>query len=632
MKSDSLIIRCDLTGMVTDVLHEAGRLAGRAQPNRALTSVVRRDSFNKVLDFIATVRSDGSAFDYEVNIGDQDDIILYRISGATEADTMTVALIPADNHSNMLIDELSRINSEQATILRQLFQDRSSNKGTDHPLNSLTQINNELISAQRELAKANAQLKIANGIAEKATRALYEREHFIRTVTNNVPALIGYWDTDLRCRFANKSYLEWFGKTQEQMAGISIYNFMSKELFSASEPNIRKVLRGEPQSFERMLTKPDGVIINVMAQYIPDFDDKGTTKGFFVLVTDITFVKRAELNLKAANEDLTVARDMAEAANHAKSTFLAMMSHELRTPLNSILGFAELIRDQSFGAIGVSEYTEYAGYIHTSGQHLLNLLNDILDLSKIEAGKMSITPTPIPVEALISDCIRVFRQRADKQGLKLTSEIEDIGVHVMADERAIRQVLFNLLSNAIKFTETGGVHVHMNVNDRSSDMISIIIEVSDTGIGIAPEQLPLLFTPFTQLGRVNTRRFGGTGLGLVITQRFIEMMNGKISVKSKLGEGTHFTLCLPLKLSSAKTSQQTAIPIKSVSASRPLHILIAEDNHINQMLVLSMLRKGGYTFEVVNNGRAAVDAVASGPFDLVLMDHAYRVDAYTYQM
>ncbi len=457
--------------------------------------------------------------------------------------------------------------------------------------------------------------------ATRKNRSLIESERFSKKIADHVPGVLGYWDNDLRSRFSNKHYLDWFGRTPEQMRGIRVQELLGEEAFALSEPFIRHALAGEEQAFERSFINAAGDVIDILIRYIPDKDECGRVKGFITLATDKTPFKQAELRLKELNEELIVARDMAEAANHAKSAFLAMMSHELRTPLNSVLGFAELIRDQAFGPVGDQQYIEYVNYIHAAGQHLLNLLNDVLDLSKIEAGKMQITATVIPLDALIIDCSRVFRLRAVKQGLTLTVEIEANDFLVWADERAIRQILFNLLSNAVKFTERGGVHLQMVVKQRDAEVVTVIINIKDTGIGISPEQLPLLFLPFTQLVQGNARRFEGTGLGLVITKRLVEMVGGTIGVESELGKGTTFQLRLPFRMGA-----KTAMPVpdnpdhKLAVVMRSLRVLVAEDNPINQMLVRSMLLRGGHTIEVANNGRVAVDAVARGQFDLVLMD------------
>ncbi len=322
-----------------------------------------------------------------------------------------------------------------------------------------------------------------------------------------------------------------------------------------------------------------------------------------------------------AQDELTEAKHRAESADRAKSEFLAMMSHELRTPLNSILGFAELIRDQSFGPIDNPQYVEYSEYIHTSGNHLLQLLNDILDLAKIEAGKMTLSTSAISISALLDDCNRLFRTKASAKGISLSVH-NDIGdAVVLADERSVRQMLFNFLSNAIKFTDTGSVTFRAKEQGRRGDIINVVFEVRDTGIGISPKQQNLLFKPFTQLAETSTRRFDGTGLGLVITQRLVDMMGGKIGIESESGKGSLFWFSLPLRIaattplpSGGASSQPTTV------IARPLHILVAEDNPINQMLVRSILRKGGHTVEVVDNGRLAVEAVTSGDFDLVLMD------------
>ena len=333
-----------------------------------------------------------------------------------------------------------------------------------------------------------------------------------------------------------------------------------------------------------------------------------------VIINDVTSWHEAE-------DALSEAKQRAETADRAKSEFLAMMSHELRTPLNSILGFSELIRDTDFKIDDGAKSIEYATYINTSGQHLLGILNDILDLAKIEAGKMKIEQSVVSMSSILNDISRIFIHKASKHGLTLATYVDATEPLVWSDERVIRQVLFNLLSNAIKFTAQGGIILRMTTLERSELTLTFQIEVEDTGIGIAPDKQQLLFQPFTQLGQSSNRRFDGTGLGLVITKRLVEMLGGTIGVDSQIGKGSRFWFTLPLRISdNNETKSAMAVSTIAQRLGRQLRILMAEDNRLNQLLVLSIMQKGGHAVEMVGNGRAAVDAVIAKDFDLVLMD------------
>ena len=261
---------------------------------------------------------------------------------------------------------------------------------------------------------------------------------------------------------------------------------------------------------------------------------------FCVLVVSMQVIVNYVVNKIKLNADLE--RVKAEIANKSKSTFLAMMSHELRTPLNSIIGFSEIIKDQTFGPSGVPEYIEYAEYINSAGHHLLTLVNDILDLSKIEAGKMDIDKKAIDVRDIISEASRIIRVKAGKKGVEFSVEQETDGIKVFADERALRQIIFNLLSNAIKFTPGGGV-VTLYVGTGPSGRV--IIEARDTGVGIHPNNIDRILKPFEQIDNAFSQSKGGTGLGLAVVQELIKLHDGHFHVASTPGKGSVFTVIFP---------------------------------------------------------------------------------------
>jgi PAS domain S-box-containing protein len=296
-----------------------------------------------------------------------------------------------------------------------------------------------------------------------------------------------------------------------------------------------------------------------------------TSEGGVVgIKTDITLLKRQELRLKANEESLRVhvaeleeargrleaqtaalsqlasryltARDNAEEANRIKSQFLAMMSHELRTPLNAIIGFSEMIETQALGPVGVTRYVEYARDVHTSGRHLLELINDILDMSKVEAGKYVLHRTEVEPRRAIRHCVRMVRLRADEAAIDLIEEVPAALPMLWADERALNQILLNLLSNAIKFTNRGG---RVTI---SAELVGpeLRLMVSDTGIGIAAEDMERVGTPFEQIDNSHTRKHAGTGLGLALTRSLTELHGGRLEIKSELGVGTRIAVVLPL--------------------------------------------------------------------------------------
>jgi two-component system cell cycle sensor histidine kinase PleC len=271
--------------------------------------------------------------------------------------------------------------------------------------------------------------------------------------------------------------------------------------------------------------------------------DRRTRLGGMVTVyTDVSDLVERGDELARSQRELRLAKEQAEVASRTKSQFLANMSHELRTPLNAIIGFAEVIEREFFGPVGVAQYASYAADIHRSGQHLLSLINDILDLSKVEAGRFEIVEQDFALMEIIDEAKRLLEIRAQKAGLILSSEIAGDVARLYADPKLVSQALLNLLSNAVKFTPAGGKVRIAATRDGGGDLV---ISVSDTGIGMAPEEIPHALEPFGQIDGTLARRFDGTGLGLPITKAFIEMHGGTLALDSEKGRGTTATIRLP---------------------------------------------------------------------------------------
>ena len=272
--------------------------------------------------------------------------------------------------------------------------------------------------------------------------------------------------------------------------------------------------------------------------------DRRTRLGGMVTVyTDVSDLVERGDELARSQRELRLAKEQAEVASRTKSQFLANMSHELRTPLNAIIGFAEVIEREFFGPVGVAQYAGYAADIHRSGQHLLSLINDILDLSKVEAGRFEIVEQDFALAETIEEAKRLLDIRAQKAGLALSSDIGPDVARVYADRKLIAQALLNLLSNAVKFTPAGG-HINI-VAMRESGAGDLLLSVSDTGIGMSPEEIPHALEPFGQIDGTLARRYDGTGLGLTITKAFVEMHGGALTLDSEKGRGTTATIRLP---------------------------------------------------------------------------------------
>jgi PAS domain S-box-containing protein len=298
---------------------------------------------------------------------------------------------------------------------------------------------------------------------------------------------------------------------------------------------IRARMAGEEVTshYELRLIRRDGSIawIDALATLV-NWDGKPASLSW---LTDITARKQAE-------EELVKSKEAAEFANRAKTEFLANMSHELRTPLNAILGFSEVIKSQMFGPIGTQKYADYAGDIHTSGQHLLDLINDVLDLAKLEAGKLDLRETDISLASIVAQCIALLRQRAKEAGVTLNVEMPDRSPALRADERAIKQVLINLLSNAVKFTPEGGKIV---TRVTAAPRKGLTIRVSDSGIGMSAAEIETALAPFGQIDSKLARKHQGTGLGLPITRSLVRLHGGDIAIESAPGKGTTITVHFP---------------------------------------------------------------------------------------
>ncbi|MCF7837091.1 MAG: response regulator [Candidatus Marinimicrobia bacterium] len=326
-------------------------------------------------------------------------------------------------------------------------------------------------------------------------------------------------------------------------------------------------------------------------------------------------IRQIEHRLEEKQKLLEVARDEAQEAAHAKSEFLAHMSHEIRTPLNAVIGMTELLMETTLD----DEQQEYAQTVHTASESLLQIVNDVLDFSKIESGRMSLEQQPVPIPEMIAEVVRLMQAQADAKGLTLATTVAPgTPAVLLGDPLRLRQILINLLNNAVKFTERGSVRLAVR-GKRVASGCQVEFTVQDTGIGIPPEKVDRLFRPFSQVDASTSRRFGGTGLGLVISQRLATLMDGQITVESQPGAGTTFRLEVQL----ANPEAIAAAPVPSAAkrqAARDLRILVAEDNPVNRQVVGLLLERLGHGCSFVENGQQAVEAVRQTPYDVVLMD------------
>ena len=365
-----------------------------------------------------------------------------------------------------------------------------------------------------------------------------------------------------------------------------------------------------------IISHPCGTTFSVVT--LPFIDNDGA-ECILELLRDITTENRLIEELRCSEEKLQVAAEHAEAANQAKSDFLSNMSHEIRTPMNGVVGMTELMLYTELN----DEQRDYLECIKLSADNLLSIINDILDLAKIEAGRIDLEHAAFSLQKAISDIIITQKGVAHKKGLQLETRLEgEIPDLVVSDQLRFKQIMLNLLSNAIKFTEKGGVTVTATLLQQSGEDAVIRFTVTDTGIGIPPEIQQKLFEPFAQADSSISRKYGGTGLGLAICRQLTALMGGKISVESEPEKGSSFHLELPFRIARqkrAETEERTA-PAELPKPLRPLHILVVDDSPINIKTAEMILRKLGHTTVAAMNGKEALKRQVEQQFDLILMD------------
>ena len=461
----------------------------------------------------------------------------------------------------------------------------------------------------------------ATEVLHATTWRLEQNERFIRTVTDNLPGMVSYWGADLRCRFANKFYNEWFGRSSAELAGIHMRELLGQELFDVYAHHVDGVLAGRPQSFERDLLDPTGQVCHTWTNYIPDVDDGGGVRGFFVLASDVSELKRTELRLHELNEQMVRARDKAEAASIAKSEFVANMSHEIRTPMNAIIGLARLLEESPLERRELS----YVGKIQMATQSLLHIVNDVLDFSKIEAGQMLLEQRRFQLERMLDSVSVLLANSAWARGVEPVFVL-DPGVpdELIGDALRVEQILINLVGNAVKFTAHGEVVLSIGMAAEDAASATLEFSVRDTGIGIAAAEQERIFDAFSQGDSGTSRKYGGTGLGLAICRRMVELMGGKLSVTSALGEGSDFRFSCRF--------EKVAPPPEPTgkSTSKALSLLIIDDNASVRAMLADWCAAQGWHSRSADSGTAGLAllrASASGldglpPADLVLLDAA----------
>jgi len=458
-------------------------------------------------------------------------------------------------------------------------------------------------------------------------RTLDNERATLQTIFDAIPDLIFCNDLDLIYTRCNRSFLEYFNLTEESLVGQTYSKALElpERLVERYKRIDTSAIRDKKTLInEEYIKDYNGNSHFFETSRLPLFGQSGEVTGLMLIGRDITERKAME--------------EAAQSANRSKSLFLANMSHEIRTPMNSIIGFSELARDDDIPV----RTRDYLDNIQESADWLLRIINDILDLSKIEAGKIELESVPFDLPAIFAQCQSAILPKTTEKGIQLYCYAEPvIGKKLLGDPVRLRQILINLLSNAVKFTSTGMVKFLATIKESDESSISIHFEVNDTGIGMTAEQITRVFNPFMQADDSITRRFGGTGLGLTITKNIIELMGGTLNAQSTPDVGSNFSFTLTFD-----TIDEHDIPAEEITFNdleRPHfsgEILVCEDNKLNQLVICEHLARVGLKAIIANNGKEGVDiivkrmiGIASGeltdkgistnpekPFDLIFMD------------
>jgi len=461
----------------------------------------------------------------------------------------------------------------------------------------------------------NTARKLVEAEQRKLDQRLRDQQFYTRSlIESNIDALMTTDPAGI-ITDVNKQMEALTGCTRDELIGAPFKGYFTDP--ERAEAAIKRVLsERKVTDYELTACARDGKQTVVSYNATTFYDRDRTLQGVFAAARDVTERKRVEAELHQA-------KAMAETASQTKSDFLASMSHEIRTPMNAIIGIADLLAKTPLSP----EQDKYVQIFRRAGDNLLHLINDILDLSKVEASQLELERTRFSLDDLLGKVTEMVAVRAQEKGLALVCEIApEVPRNLIGDPTRLLQVLLNLLGNALKFTESGEVALRVTADRDASASGVLRFTISDTGIGIPDEKLGAVFERFTQADSSTTRRYGGTGLGLTISKRLVELMGGRISVESGLGKGSEFSFAVPLGIWAEATRRATAPVGACPELPLPkLRILLVEDSPDNRTITVAYLRDTPYQVEIAENGAIAFEKFTTGEYDLVLMDRQMPV-------
>jgi PAS domain S-box-containing protein len=550
-------------------------------------------------------------------------LLVRQLKRAHNVDCIDVATLPAEWRSFVGAVEQAYRDGDADRALVQRSIEIASQELVERNRLLLLQ-NQKLQLAEREVrlsrdeleervAARTSELRDAKDAAER------NKEHFQLLLNSTGEGIYGI-DNNGLCTFVNIAAAKMLGFEVSEIIGQNVHELIHYKKPDGSSNPITEcpiyqnaLLHQSCSIHEDVFWKRDQTSVQVEYSSHP-MRDGAKVIGAVIAFSDISARKEVE-------SALMLAKEMAERASLTKSEFLARMSHEIRTPLNGVIGMI----DQLIQTEQTPIQSRYTSLARTAAESLMEVINDILDFSKIEAGKVELESVPVDISVIVGDLVELFTPIANKKHLTISGHLSrNFPPTMLGDSNRIRQILTNLVSNAIKFTSTGSIKVQVEMLELKANRCSFRVGVQDTGIGIPANRLDRLFKSFSQVDTSTTRQFGGTGLGLVICKRLTELMGGEIGVESESGVGTTFWIALSLAVpaeqpSEPKTSRVEA-KAKLVPEIRGLHLLVAEDNEMNQYVTHAILKQASCTCDFANNGALAIAAFEKRNYDAILMD------------
>jgi len=595
-----------------------------AHPDQSRVMQKTRSSFQ---DFFAKTSSQRDAGSGEMtNIYDVPSIISVKKLRSTSLVVVSVvpqqeAYAPINGFRNVLLPGIVIILLIAAAVIRKMTRTITADleKLTDtigqiDPKN-LPETIQIALSTGGEVERLSAAFNALLSEAGAAHKQVVQGKEQLHSITESTPNGIIMMNDSGKITFWNPSATTIFGYNEEEALGQDILQLAPEHYRSVCQTFLSELAAtgygpAIGKTVELSALHKDGREMSISLA-LSTFRLDGVWHAVGI-IRDIS-------DLKQYQRDLIEARHASEAANQAKSQFLANMSHEIRTPLNGVLGMTQLLQFTQ----PTDEQKEFIGYLEQSGKNLLALLNDILDLSRIEAGKMNIEKTEFSLKDCIDDTAATQLPQIRQKDLQLDITLPDnLPGILVGDPLRLKQILLNLLANAVKFTPAGTIAIKVSLTAQEPAMVRLLLQVSDTGFGMDDETLGRIFSAFEQADNSNTRLYGGSGLGLTICRRLAELMGGSIWAESVLGQGSTFYVELPFEV--AQTSQtvdhQADLSAQAPSDVKSLNILVADDNKLNTETLVAMLKKMGHTAEIATNGKEAIDRWHASAFNCILMD------------